>query len=104
MSCETEPELSDVSTKDFVYMEGLCCQNLQSLNLIDLPADCKPDFDLFFAINLEEFSIPDNYNFGDTLSISWEFIDECEAQGDQYDCIITCDMRHGVPIKITAID
>lgn len=104
INCDNNPELDSFITQEFIYMQGLCCQNLQSINTIDLPEECKPDFDLFYGINLEAFSIAENYDFGDTLSISWVFTDECEAQGDQYDCNISCDMRHGVPIKITSID
>lgn len=104
ISCESVPDTSTEFNQEFVYMEGLCCQNLQSISNVELPDECKPDFDLFFPINLEEFNIADLYNLGDTLSISWDFTDDCEAQEDQFDCIITCDMRHGVPIKITSVN
>jgi len=103
-NCDVKTDEVLVNSQLFVYQQGLCCQNLLSLSEISLPYNCKPDYTLFYAINLEDFDLAQNYNFGDTLSLSYEFTSDCEAQGDAYDCIVNCDLRHGVPIRILSLN
>lgn len=93
-------------TEDYItvtYMEGLCCQNLVASTNIELPSSCGQAYDVLFATNLDEFNIPQDFQYGDILEIKFEFTTDCEAEADQYNCIVTCDTRHGVPINITAV-
>ena len=95
-----QPELS----QEFVLLEGPCCINLRSIEEIELTEVCKPNYDFFYAINLDEFNISQNYSIGDTLSISFDFEVACEASGTEYNCVIECDIRHGVPIRVISVD
>ena len=86
-----------------IYDEGPCCQNLRAITNIELPDQCESAYNILFADNLAAFNIPQNFQTGDSLQIKFDFTLHCEAEANEYDCLVTCDIRHGVPINITAI-
>jgi len=86
-----------------IFAEGLCCQNLIAIDEFDLPDSCGSPYAPLFGINLNDFDLQD-HSFGDTLFIEFNFIGACEAEADIYDCIITCDIRHGTPVQILSIN
>ena len=106
-SCSDEPTDSNTDQQGHlaIYTENVCCENLQLLNQVDFPEDCQlpVGYSRLLASNLNDFNIPDRFNFGDTLLIQFEFMGLCEAQDDQFDCTVVCDRLNGVPIRLTDI-
>jgi len=96
----------DITTQflNVIYSEGThCCRNLRAIESFDLPANCEGPFPILFATNIDDFSDL-NLSSGDTLFIEFNFGDDCEAATAAYNCITYCDIRHGVPIEILAIE
>ncbi len=87
-----------------IYTPTGCCSNLYALDQVNTPDTCGSPYQLLYGINLDEFEIKQNYSFGDTIAINFNFKNECEAESDEYDCPIVCDKRHGSPIYIISID
>lgn len=86
------------------YSEIVCCENLIAVEkAVTGPDDC-PENEWLFASNLEDFNIPQRFNFGDTFFITYQLMPECEAETPKYDCPISCDRRHGIPIKILSLE
>lgn len=81
-----------------VYIQQICCGNLSILNEETiLSCDSYEDF-LLQATNLEDFDIPQLYQFGDTLTIEYELAEGCEAS-----CDITCNRMNGIPIRLMEV-
>ena len=106
-ACQKDNEADELSSKpsiDVVFGEYACCTNLVSLYTdIEGPQDCSP-YNLLYATNIAEWNIPDSYNSGDTLRIQYELLGQCSMEKPAPDCLILCDIRHGIPIKILAIE
>ena len=86
-----------------IYSEWAgCCDQLTSLEPV-LSDFCSMPHSSLFAINIGEFESNNNYINGDTLSIQYVYYKECEAIGEPYNCPVTCDKRHGLPIQILEI-
>ncbi|MEL6866351.1 MAG: hypothetical protein AAFP19_18125 [Bacteroidota bacterium] len=99
-----EDKLSSKSSIDVVFVEYACCTNLVSLYTnIEGPQDCSP-YNLLYANNVAEWNIPATYNYGDTLRIQYELLGQCSMEEPAPDCFILCDIRHGIPIEILAIE
>jgi len=99
-----DPNQMEDNYMKVIYTENLCCSNLRALFDATLPDSCNLAYDLFYGLNLNEYDFDQNYAFGDTLSISFDFIGDCEAEADISDCFIACDIRHGTPIQITGVE
>ena len=98
-SCNTKETLAKPDKIDMRYIEQICCGNLMTLNNFMLSGPCESYKDsLLRAINLDEFDIPQNYQFGDILSIEYKLTEDCEAS-----CEITCNRMNGIPIEIISV-
>lgn len=87
-----------------IYSSAPCCTNMIALEEVFAPDSCGTPYAALFAFNLDEFEIEQSYDFGDTLTITYALNGDCEAQGNDYDCDIICDLRHGIPIQILSIE
>ena len=102
-SCEDDAQ-NDVahglSLVEVQYVEQTCCGNMIITNNTEIVSNCVAYQDsLLMAINLEDFNIPQNYQFGDILTIEFNLMPEvCEAN-----CDITCNRYNGIPVEITNV-
>jgi hypothetical protein len=82
------------------YIEQICCGNLVILENVELSSSCETYKDsLLRAVNLDAFSIAQNYQFGDKLSIEFRLTENCEAS-----CEITCNRMNGIPIELVSVE
>jgi len=87
-----------------IYVTGGCCSNLELISLEDFHDAACPPYSSLYSINLEDFDIPSNFSYGDTLSIRFDFLGPCEADSVDPNCPLPCDSRNGTPIKIISLD
>lgn len=82
------------------YIEQICCGNMMTTenHLVASPCEFYED-SLLRAVNIDEFAIAQNYQFGDLLTIKFELTEACEAS-----CELTCNRMNGVPIKILSVE
>ncbi len=105
ISC-SESDTSINATTQFlrvIYSEGPCCQNLVAIESFDLPDGCGQPYSMLYATNLADFNNL-NFSVGDTLTIEFNFGNDCEAATAEYNCVAYCDIRHGTPIEILSIE
>jgi hypothetical protein len=82
------------------YIEQICCGNLMTLGNQIVSSTCETYQDsLLRAINLDEFGIAQNNQFGDILTIEYQLTEACEAS-----CELTCNRMNGIPIKLFSVE
>ena len=87
-------------TNEVRYVEQICCGNMLTLDNFIVSSACEAYKDsLLRAINLDEFAISQNHQFGDTLKIVYQLTEYCEAS-----CELTCNRRNGIPIKLLVVE
>lgn len=85
---------------DVRYIEQICCGNMIILDNFLLESNCELYQDsLLRAINIDDFEIPANNQFGDIITIEFRLIEACEAS-----CEITCNRFNGIPIEIIKVE
>ena len=85
---------------DVRYIEQICCGNMMTLDNFLLNSNCKLYQDsLLRAINIDDFEIPTNNQFGDIITIEFRLVEACEAS-----CEITCNRFNGIPIEIIKVE
>ena len=101
LGCNNKQDVSINSASVSVrYIEQICCGNLMILDQQTIQSSCETYKDsLLRGVNLDEFSIPQNYQFGDMLTIEYEVMPACEAA-----CEITCNRRNGIPVKLLNVE
>jgi len=99
-SCKHEDSEKNPDKIQVRYIEQICCGNMMATDNFQIQSECELYQDsLLRAINIDAFEIPQNYQFGDILSIEFKLTKHCEAS-----CDIICNRYNGIPIEIIAIN
>lgn len=95
-----ETEKSNVVRVDVCPGEA-CCSNLRISDgeKIAGPNACG-DKNALYAVNLAEFNLDNISDCNQKIEIEYSLLDDCEAFGEAYHCVIVCDHIHGLPIRI----
>lgn len=97
-SSDTNPELK------FRYIEEFCCGNLMILdgNTIDDSSGNIQD-SLTYGVNLDDYIIPQNLEFGDEILIEYEVLNFPLPDDFEINCSSICNRHNGISIKILSL-
>jgi hypothetical protein len=99
-SCHDKKTRKNPDTIKVRYIEQICCGNMMTLDNFLIYSNCNLYNDsLLRATNIDNFEIPQNYQFGDTLSIAFKLTEFCEAS-----CELTCNRYNGIPIELIQVE
>lgn len=81
-----------------------CCNNIRVANGTKIagPNSCD-GYNALYVVNLEEFGLDNINDCNQIRTIEYKLLEECEAIGEKFDCLIVCDLIHGLPIEIVKV-
>jgi len=59
---------------------------------------------LLYGVNLEDYVISENLDFGDELLIEYEVLATPLSDEFEVNCTVICNRHNGIPIKINSLE
>jgi len=100
LSCNKDEPQNQNSEIQVRFVEQICCGSLLTMKNVLIESSCESYKDSLLApINFGEFSIFQDIQVNDIITIEYELTENCEAF-----CDITCNRYNGIPIRILNVE